>query len=61
MYCTCRHILLQDQSALAIDQLVQVLGCFGSLAVVQQVPHGSALLLLVLQRLMDGAQALQPK
>jgi hypothetical protein len=61
MHGTCHLYLLQDQSALAVDHLVQVLGCFGSLAVVQQVPHGSALLLLVLQRLMDGAQALQPK
>jgi hypothetical protein len=51
----------QDQSSLSVEQLVHVLGCFGSLGGIYQLPQGPALLLAILQRVLEGLQAVQPK
>lgn len=51
----------QVQDSLHVEQWVQVLGCFGSLGVQQQVPGGPALLLTTLQHVLEGLPNLQAK
>jgi hypothetical protein len=52
---------LQDESSLHVEQLVQVIGALASLGCAQQVHNGSALLVIVLQRIYEGLSALQPR
>lgn len=57
----CCHAAPQDESSLHVEQLVQVLGALASLGCAQQVQNGSALLVIVLQRIYEGLSALQPR